>query len=156
MTKSQRQNVIKKAAIKAQSNNPLPTMAQRRATARTVAKAELDTAKRDFTAHLMKGNSGVNLNQTVTLGADVEGAIGSVPKQVRLLCQYLAMHGNSATFEQLNQYAEKAVGIEYWGRGSIAYEQTVAKIASHYMDKLLGNVAWSKTLGKQEIICLVK
>ena len=156
MTKSERQDVIKKAATKAQSNNPLPTMAQRRATARTVAKAELYTAKRDFTAHLMRGNSGINLNQTVTLGADVEGAIGSVPKQVRLLCQYLAVHGNSATFEQLNKYGDTAVGVEFWGRGSIAYEQSVAKIASHYMDKLLGSVAWSNKLGKQEILRLVK
>ena len=135
MTKSQRQNAIKKAAVKAQSSN---------------------TAKRDFTAHLVGGNSGVNLKQTITLGADVDSAISSVPKQVRLLCQYLAVHGNSATFEQLNQYSEKAVGIEYGGRGSTAYEQSVAKIASHYMDKLLGNVAWSNKLGKQEIICLVK
>ena len=135
MTKLERKDIIKKAAVKAQSSN---------------------TAKRDFTAHLVGGNSGVNLKQTITLGADVDSAISSVPKQVRLLCQYLAVHGNSATFEQLNQYADKAVGVEYWRRGSTAYEQSVAKIASHYMDKLLGNVAWSDKLGKQEIICLVK
>ena len=156
MTKSERQNVIQKAAIKAQSNNPLPTMAQRKATAKAVARAELDTAKRDFTAHLMRGNSGVNLNMKVEFGADVDSSISSVPKQIRLLCQYMTHFGNRATFQQLNDYADKAVGIEFWGRGDIAYEQSVAKIGSHYMDKLLGKVEWSKKLGKQEILRLVK
>ena len=113
-------------------------------------------AKRDFTAHLTRGSSGANLNMSITFGADVDRAIDCLPKQCRLLCQYLAHRNNEvATFQQLNDYADKADGVEFWGLGSTPYEQSVAKIASKYMPKLLGEVAWSNKLGKLEIIRVV-
>ena len=112
-------------------------------------------AKRDFTAHLTRGSSGANLNMTIEFGADIDRAIASIPKQCRLMCQYLVHHNELATFQQLNDYADKADGVEFWGKGSEAYEQSVSKIASHYMPKLLGEVEWSKKLGKLEVIRLV-
>ena len=128
-------------------------MSQRVAAAKVTAKAQL--AERDFTAHLARGTSGANLGMTVTLGADVDSAIAQLPKQCKLLCQYLAKQGGTATFQVLNDYADSADGVEYWGKGTIPYEQSVAKIASHYMAMLLGEKAWSKKLGKQEIIRVV-
>jgi len=128
-------------------------MAQRNADAKV--KAQADLAKLDFIVHLARGTSGANVNQTVTFGADVEYAIARLPKQCKLLCQYLAKCGGTATFQQLNDYADKADGVEFWGTGLTQYEQSVAKIASHYMSRLLGEKAWSNKLGKQEIIRLV-
>jgi len=131
-------------------------MAQRNADAKTEAKAKLSKlAKHDFTQHLTRGASGANLDMTVEFGADVERAISQLPKQCKLMCQYIAKSGGVANFKTLNEYAETADGVEFWGKGSIAYEQSVSKIASHYMAKLLGEKAWSKKLGKQEIIRVV-
>ena len=157
MTKSQKQarlaTIAKIASSKPQGH--MPTMAERAVQAKIDAKASNDKlAKRDFTAHLTRGASGANLSMTVMLGADVDRAIASIPKQCRLMCQYLVHHNELATFQQLNDYADKADGVEFWGKGTTAYEQSVAKIASHYMPKLLGEVAWSKKLGKLEIIRL--
>tara|TARA_R100000544_G_C2206007_1_gene49297 strand:- start:43 stop:519 length:477 start_codon:yes stop_codon:yes gene_type:complete len=157
MTKSQKQarlaTIAKAASSKPQGH--MPTMAQRAVQAKIDAKANNDKlAKRDFTAHLTRGASGANLSMTVMLGADVDRAIASIPKQCRLMCQYLVQHNEVATFQQLNDYADKADGVEFWGKGTTAYEQSVAKIASHYMPKLLGEVAWSKKLGKLEVIRL--
>ena len=157
MTKSQKQarlaTIAKIASSKPQGH--MPTMAERAVQAKIDAKASNDKlAKRDFTAHLTRGASGANLSMTVMLGADVDRAIASIPKQCRLMCQYLVHHNEVATFQQLNDYADKADGVEFWGKGTTAYEQSVAKIASHYMPKLLGEVAWSKKLGKLEIIRL--
>tara|TARA_R110000796_G_scaffold158366_1_gene275071 strand:- start:15 stop:491 length:477 start_codon:yes stop_codon:yes gene_type:complete len=157
MTKTQKQarlaTIAKVASSKPQGH--MPTMAQRAVQAKIDAKASNDKlAKRDFTAHLTRGASGANLSMTIEFGADVDRAIASLPKQCRLMCQYLVHHNDVATFQQLNDYADKAEGVEFWGKGSTPYEQSVAKIASHYMPKLLGEVAWSKKLGKLEIIRL--
>ena len=135
-------------------------MSQRNADAKADAKAKLaklakDDAKRDFLAFLTRGASGANLDMTIELGADIDRAISQLPKQVKLMCQYLVKSGGVANFKTLNEYAERADGVEYWGKGTIPYEQSVSKIASHYMSKLLGEKAWSKKLGKQEIIRVV-
>jgi|TARA_Y100001951_G_scaffold97151_1_gene96613 hypothetical protein len=145
MVKTKNQNKVTKTDMR--------PMAQRNADAKV--KAQADLAQRDFTAHLARGTSGANLGMTVTLGADVDSAIAQLPKQCKLLCQYLAKQGGTATFQVLNDYADTADGVEYWGKGTIPYEQSVAKIASHYMAMLLGEKAWSKKLGKQEIIRVV-
>jgi len=157
MTKSQKQarlaTIAKAASSKPQGH--MPTMAERAVQAKIDAKASKDKlAKRDFTAHLTRGASGANLSMTIEFGADVDRAIASLPKQCRLMCQYLVHHNEVATFQQLNDYADKADGVEFWGKGTTPYEQSVAKIASHYMPKLLGQEAWSKKLGKLEVIRL--
>ena len=155
MTKKQRLATIAKVAS-SKPQGHMPTMAERAVQAKIDAKTSNDKlAKRDFTAHLTRGASGANLSMTVMLGADVDRAIASIPKQCRLMCQYLVHHNEVATFQQLNDYADKADGVEFWGKGTTAYEQSVAKIASHYMPKLLGEVEWSKKLGKLEVIRLV-
>ena len=160
MTKSQKQARLETIAKTASSKpqGATPTMAQRAVQAKIQAKESLagtKRAKRDFTAHLTRGASGANLNMTIEFGADIDRAIASIPKQCRLMCQYLVHHNEVATFQQLNDYATKADGVEFWGKGSEAYEQSVSKIASHYMPKLLGEVEWSKKLGKLEVIRLV-
>ena len=151
MTKNKNQKVTK---------TDMRPMSQRNADAKADAKAKLaklakDDAKRDFSAYVTRGASGANLDMTIELGADIDRAISQLPKQVKLMCQYLVKSGGVANFKTLNEYAERADGVEYWGKGTIPYEQSVSKIASHYMSKLLGEKAWSKKLGKQEIIRVV-
>lgn len=105
------------------------------------------------------GSSGsLPVHTTITLGADVESDVGSTPRQVQLIVNYLNRLGGTATIADLNKLSESAPhGNLFWGKGSVAYEQTVGKVASHYLGKLLGEKEWDlKNLkGKSELISIV-
>ena len=160
MTKSQKQARL---ATIAKAASTTPTMAQRAVQAKTEAKESLagtKRAKRDFSSAISAGTGGATLGMSITFGADAHvSSIALLPKQCRLLAQYLADIGGDneiATFAALNKHSEVQVGNLFWGKGKHdEYAQTVAKIASKYMPKLLGEEAWSKKIGKLEIIRVV-
>ena len=117
-------------------------------------------AKRDFTSAITAGAGGAKLGMSITFGADAQlSSIALLPKQCKLLVQYLADIGGTnetATFAELNKHSEVQVGKLFWGQGTHdEYSQTVSKIASKYMPKLLGEESWSKKIGKLEIIRVV-
>ena len=101
---------------------------------------------------------GVSVDTKLTLGADASSEFRNCPKQVQLLCNYLHELGGTATLQQLNDFATKAEGIQFWGRGGKSYNQTVSKITAHYYPKLLGSKEWElvRLSGKAEIVRQVK
>tara|TARA_R100000306_G_scaffold26054_1_gene29862 strand:+ start:106 stop:483 length:378 start_codon:yes stop_codon:yes gene_type:complete len=103
-------------------------------------------------------SGGVSINTKLTLGADATSEYLNCPKQVQLLCNYLHEFGGTATLQQLNEFATKAEGIQFWGRGGKAYNQTVSKITAHYFPRLLGSAEWElvRLGGKAEIVRIVK
>ena len=163
MTESQKQarlaTIAKTASSKPQGH--MPTMAERAVQAKIDAKASnAKLAKRDFRSAITAGTGGATLGMSITFGADAQlSSIVKLPKQCRLLAQYLADIGGdneTATFAELNKHSEVQVGKLFWGKGTHEeYGQTVSKIASKYMPKLLGKDAWSKKIGKLEIIRVV-
>ena len=101
---------------------------------------------------------GVSVDTTLTLGADATSEYRNCPQQVQLLCNYLHEFGGTATLQQLNDFATKAEGIQFWGRGGKSYNQTVSKITAHYFPMLLGSKEWGRVRlgGKAEIVRIVK
>ena len=136
-----------------------------------VAEAMAKTdAKRDMLANpsaLTKANpyavagsssGSVPLGTRLTLGSDSMDSL-NCPKQVRLVASYLFELGGSATLAELNAFAEKAEGINFWGRQEgNPYEQTVSKIVAHYFNLMVGDVAWDRKAlrGKAEIVRVVR
>ena len=103
-------------------------------------------------------SGGVSVNTKLTLGADASSEYVNCPKQVQLLSNYLHELGGTATLQQLNDFATKAEGIQFWGRGGKSYNQTVSKITAHYFPRLLGSTEWElvRLGGKAEIVRIVK
>ena len=100
-------------------------------------------------------SGGVSVNLLVCLGADAS-AYANAPRQVQLVLNYLHELGGQATIQQLNEFAVKAEGIQFWGYSNgDAYDQKPSKIMAHYFPRMTGDTAWSTKKGKLELIRLV-
>lgn len=98
---------------------------------------------------------GVSLTQKLTLLVDLASIdMSALPKQVQLvLCALDGTDNGTATMLDINKYFETSEGVFFWGRANgIAYEQSPAKITSHYLAKMLGEKEWSNKLGKLAVI----
>ena len=101
--------------------------------------------------------SGLSLTLRLCLGADAEASYSQAPRQVQLVLNYLHDLGGTATIQQLNEFAVKAEGVQFWGYSSgQAYEQTPSKITAHYFNEMVGSKEWSKSKGKLELVRVVK
>ena len=99
-------------------------------------------------------SGGVSVNLLVCLGADAS-AYANAPRQVQLVLNYLHDLGGQATIQQLNEFATKAEGIQFWGYSNgEAYDQAPSKIMAHYFPRMTGDTEWSTKKGKLELIRL--
>ena len=101
-------------------------------------------------------SGGVSVNLLVCIGADAEASYASTPRQVQLVLNYLHELGGQATIQQLNEFATKAEGNQFWGYSNgDAYEQAPSKIMAHYFPRMTGDTEWSTKKGKLKLIRLV-
>ena len=59
-------------------------------------------------------SGGVSVNLLVCLGADAEASYSQAPRQVQLVLNYLFELGGQATIGQLNEFATKSDGQQFW------------------------------------------
>ena len=120
----------------------------------TIKKAIKAVVTNPFTPTASSG--GVSVNLLVCIGADAEASYASTPRQVQLVLNYLFELGGQATIQQLNEFATKAEGNQFWGYSNgDAYEQAPSKIMAHYFPRMTGDTEWSTKKGKLELIRLV-
>ena len=119
-----------------------------------IKKAIKEATTNPFTPTASSG--GVSVNLLVCLGADAEASYSQAPRQVQLVLNYLFELGGQATIGQLNEFATKSDGQQFWGHSNgEAYEQTPSKIIAHYFPRMLGSKEWSTKKGKLELVRLV-
>tara|TARA_R100000697_G_C5350962_1_gene171793 strand:- start:21 stop:404 length:384 start_codon:yes stop_codon:yes gene_type:complete len=119
-------------------------------------KANTKLAKQDNPFQPSTSGGGIGLSQKVSIGADAQSEYENLPRQIQLVLNYIFALGGVATMKEINTYSETTTGVEFWGRGDKAYEQSPSKITGHYSARVFGEVEYSKKLGIVEILKKVK
>ena len=87
------------------------------------------------------------------LGADIQD-LATVTRQVRLYAGIVIELGGNASPTDIDKFAETSTGRLFWGYADgRPYEQKPSKIMfGTYFKQTTGEVEWSKTKGKLEIL----
>tara|TARA_R100000365_G_C2689010_1_gene31592 strand:+ start:166 stop:606 length:441 start_codon:yes stop_codon:yes gene_type:complete len=109
--------------------------------------------KAKLLADINSGRGNVSRSGTFTLGGDIKD-LAVVTRQVRLYAGMVIELGGNATPSDVDTFAVTSTGILFWGKANgDAYEQTPSKIMfGTYFKQATGEVEWSKSKGKLEIL----